>query len=117
MDMQGAQMPGQFECYRVKAGEFRFRLVAGNGDIILSSDAYKSKTGCTKAIASVMANSSNPDNFVREPTPRGSHRFNLVSLNGRIIATSQEFESTSAYNNGIMNVARETRGASVKYQT
>jgi uncharacterized protein YegP (UPF0339 family) len=110
-------MPAIFECYKVRAGEFRFRLVAGNGDIILSSDAYKSKLGCTKAIESVRVNSANPDNFVREPTQSGNHQFSLVSLNGRIIGTSQIFDSTSGYNNAVTNVARLARGASLNDQT
>jgi uncharacterized protein len=117
MDICGAKMPGQFECYKVKAGEFRFRLVAGNGDVILSSDVYKSKLGCTKAIESVRVNSSNPDNFVREPTESGNHRFNLVSLNGRVIATSRDFETASGYNNGIAIVAKLARGATLNDQT
>jgi hypothetical protein len=110
-------MPAIFECYKVKAGEFRFRLVTGNGDIILSSDAYKSKLGCTKAIESVRANSANPDNFIREPTQNGNHRFCLVSLNGRVIGTSQVFDTTSGYNNAIANVTRLARGASLNDQT
>ena len=110
-------MPGQFECYKVKAGEFRFRLVGVNGDIILSSDAYTTKLGCTKAIESVRANSSNPDNFVREPTTDGNHRFNLISLNGRVIGVSQDFQTASEYNSGITNVARVARGADVIFQT
>ena len=110
-------MPGQFECYKVKAGEFRFRLVGTSGDIILSSDAYTSKLGCTKAIKSVKVNSANPDNFVREPTTGGNHRFNLVSLNGRVIGVSQDFQTASEYNTGIVNVARVARGASIIFET
>jgi uncharacterized protein YegP (UPF0339 family) len=33
-------MAGKFECYKDKAGEFRFRLKAGNGENILSSEGY-----------------------------------------------------------------------------
>lgn len=117
MAVYGAQMTGKFECYKVKAGEFRYRLMGVNGDVILSSDAYTSKLGCTKAIESVKANSSNPDNFVREATTDGNHRFNLVSLNGRVIGVSQDFQTTSAYNNGIAIVARVARGASIIFQT
>lgn len=117
MDIQGDSMSAIFECYKVSAGEYRFRLVAVNGDIMLSSDAYKSKLGCTKAIESVRVNSANPDNFVREPTDGGVHQFSLVSLNGRVIGTSQLFETVSGYNNGISNVARLARGASMNDQT
>ena len=59
MAIYGANMSGQFEYYKVKAGDFRFRLVAANGDVILTSDAYKSKLGCTKGIESVRTNSAN----------------------------------------------------------
>ena len=46
-------MAGKFECYKDKAGEFRFRLKAGNGETILSSEGYSAKAGCDNGIASV----------------------------------------------------------------
>ena len=46
-------MAGKFECYKDKAGEFRFRLKAGNGETILASEGYSSKAGCENGIASV----------------------------------------------------------------
>ena len=49
-------MAGKFECYTDKAGEYRFRLKASNGNTILSSEGYKSKSGCTNGIASVQKN-------------------------------------------------------------
>ena len=39
-------MAGKFEIYKDKKGEFRFRLKAGNGQIILASEGYKAKTSC-----------------------------------------------------------------------
>ena len=50
-------MAGKFEIYKDKAGEFRFRLKAGNGQIILASEGYKAKAGCTNGIESVRKNS------------------------------------------------------------
>lgn len=35
-----ARMAGKFELYLDKAGEFRFRLKAGNGENILASEGY-----------------------------------------------------------------------------
>jgi uncharacterized protein YegP (UPF0339 family) len=46
----------KFELYTDKAGEFRFRLKAKNGEIIATSEGYKSKTGCENGIASVQKN-------------------------------------------------------------
>ncbi len=46
----------KFEVYTDKAGEFRFRLKARNGEIIATSEGYKSKDGCLNGIASVKKN-------------------------------------------------------------
>ena len=46
----------KFEVYTDKAGEFRFRLKARNGEIILSSEGYKAKTSCMNGIESVKKN-------------------------------------------------------------
>ena len=49
-------MAGKFEVYVDKAGEHRFRLKAGNGETILTSEGYKQKDGCANGIASVRNN-------------------------------------------------------------
>ena len=46
----------KFEVYADKAGEFRFRLKAGNGQVIATSEGYKSKSGCMNGIESVKKN-------------------------------------------------------------
>lgn len=46
----------KFEVYVDKAGEFRFRLKASNGQTIAASQAYKRKESCEKGIASVGEN-------------------------------------------------------------
>ncbi|GAA1348576.1 hypothetical protein GCM10009636_03910 [Arthrobacter koreensis] len=43
-----AVMAGKFEVYQDKAGGFRFRLKAGNGEVIASSESYKSKASALK---------------------------------------------------------------------
>ncbi len=49
-------MAGKFEVYQDKSGKFRFRLKAGNGEIIAASEGYESKAGCLKGIDSVKKN-------------------------------------------------------------
>ena len=49
-------MSGTFEIYKDKAGEFRFRLNATNGQAILASEGYKDKSGCNNGIESVKKN-------------------------------------------------------------
>ena len=46
----------KFEVYVDKAGEFRFRLKARNGEIIATSEAYTTKDACENGIASVRKN-------------------------------------------------------------
>ena len=46
----------KFEIYNDKAGEFRFRLKARNGEIILASEGYKTKASCENGIESVRKN-------------------------------------------------------------
>lgn len=46
----------KFEIYVDKAGEFRFRLKASNGEIILASEGYKAKASCKNGIESVIKN-------------------------------------------------------------
>ncbi len=45
-----------FEWYTDKAGKFRFRLKAANGEVIAVSEAYETKQACTGGIESVKKN-------------------------------------------------------------
>ena len=49
-------MAGKFELYKDKAGEYRFRLKAGNGQGLLVSEGYKAKGSAEKGIESVRRN-------------------------------------------------------------
>ena len=46
----------KFEMYTDKAGEFRFRLKATNGEVIAVSEGYKAKDSCLNGIESVKKN-------------------------------------------------------------
>ena len=46
----------KFELYTDKAGEFRFRLKAKNGQIIAVSEGYKTMASCKNGVASVQKN-------------------------------------------------------------
>lgn len=55
----------KFELYTDKAGEFRFRLKARNGEVIAASEGYKAKASCLNGIDSVRRNA--PDAAVEKP--------------------------------------------------
>ncbi len=46
----------KFELYKDKAGEFRFRLKATNGQIIAVSEGYKTMASCENGVSSVRKN-------------------------------------------------------------
>lgn len=46
----------KFDWYKDKAGKFRFRLLAANGEIIAASESYSSKEACVNGIESVKKN-------------------------------------------------------------
>ena len=50
----------KFEIYADKSGEFRFRMKAKNGQIVATSEGYKSMKSCLNGIASIRKNADSP---------------------------------------------------------
>ena len=110
-------MAGKFECYKDKAGEYRFRLKAGNGETILASEGYAAKASCMNGIESVRKNAVLPERFETKETESGKHRFNLKASNGQVIGTSQNYSSAAACDGGMNSVARSAPDATVDDQS
>jgi uncharacterized protein YegP (UPF0339 family) len=51
----------KFEVYTDKAGEYRFRLKATNGQIIAVSEGYTSEAGCLNGVESVKKNAADAE--------------------------------------------------------
>ena len=97
---------GKFEIKTDKSGQFRFNLKAGNGQVILSSEAYTTKTSCENGIESVRKNCQDDNRFERKTAKNGSPYFNLKAANGQVIGSSEMYSSTSAMENGIASVKK-----------
>ena len=110
-------MAGKFELYKDKGGEFRFRLKAGNGQVILASEGYKRRASANNGIASVQKNAPNDARYERKESKSGKPMFNLKAANGQVIGTSELYESNSACENGIASVKKNAPGAKVDDQT
>ena len=104
---------GKFEVYTDAAGEYRFRLKAGNGENILASEGYSSKDGCMNGIESVKKNSQDMDNFECKEAANGKWHFNLKAGNGQVIGTSQMYASEESCKNGCESVMRNAPDAEV----
>ena len=110
-------MSGKFEIYEDKAGEFRFRLKASNGQNILSSEGYKAKASCINGIESVKTNAPEDKRYERKTTAAGKFSFNLKSGNSQVVGVSQSYESESARDNGIESVKSHAPEASISDST
>lgn len=51
----------KFTVYRDKAGEFRFRIVATNGNVLASSEGYSAKASAMKAIDRIKSDAAEAD--------------------------------------------------------
>lgn len=59
-------MAYKFEIYKDKAGEFRVRFKAGNGNTMFSTEGYTTKASAKDAIASIQKNT--PDAEIDDQT-------------------------------------------------
>ena len=105
---------GKFEIKKDKSEQYRFNLKAGNGQVILSSEAYKAKASCENGIESVRTNSQDDDKFERLTAKDDSPYFNLKATNGQVIGTSEMYSSTDAMENGIASVKNNAPDATVE---
>lgn len=105
----------KFEIYQSgKKDEFRFRLKADNGQIILSSEGYTTKASCLNGIESVKKNSGDLKRFNQTKTPTKMFRFAITAANSQIIGTSQNYKSVSGCKNGIESVKKNAAKAETK---
>lgn len=104
---------GTFELYTDKAGEFRFRLKAGNGEIILVSEGYKAKASALNGIESVKKNAGDEANYQRKTTAAGAS-FNLLAANKQVVGSSQVYKGEQGRDKGIDSVKKNAPDAEVK---
>ena len=99
-------MAGKFEVYKDKAGKFRYRLKAGNGQIILTGEAYSSKSACIEGVESVKKNSQKDSAFDVYEDKKGEFRFRLKASNGEIVGQGESYKARSGCLNGIESVKK-----------
>lgn len=95
---------GKFEIFRDNTNLFRFILKVENGEIILSSGAYPSKSSCESGIQSVRMTSGIDARYERLVSKERHPYFNLKSFNGQITGTSKMYNAVSAMERGILAV-------------
>lgn len=94
--------------------QFRFRLLAINGENILHSESYVTRQGCLNGIRSVKANSPIDSRYNRRNASNGQFYFVLKASNGEIIGTSETYISKYGMENGISAVKRDAPSARIE---
>jgi hypothetical protein len=105
----------EFQITSGKDDKLYFNLTAGNGQVILSSQGYKSKDGCENGIASVKKNSTNKKHFERKDSKGGQHFFVLKAANSKVIGKSQMYKSNESSENGIESIKTNAKQAKIRY--
>ena len=104
---------GKFEIKTRKNGEFQFNLKATNGQVILTSEGYKTKSSCLNGVESVKKNSQDQKRFDCKVASNGKPFFNLMATNGQIIGSSQMYASETNMKNGIASVMQNAPTAEI----
>ena len=97
---------GRFETFIGEDGQHYFQLLAGNGERVLRSEAYKTLASAKKGIASVKKNGQLESSFEVLEAESGESYFNLVASNGQIIGTSETYASKSNASRAVKTVMK-----------
>lgn len=108
---------GKFIITKRVNGEFQFSLKAGNGETILSSEGYTSKSNCQNGIDSVKVNAGDENKYDRKIASNGKLYFTLEATNGQTIGISELYENESGRANGIMSVKSNAPDAIIQDAT
>lgn len=107
-------MAGWYEVSQASDGQYRFVLKAGNGEVILSSELYKTKASAQNGIESVQKNSPEDNRYERLEAKNGKPYFNLKAANYQVIGTSQLYSSEQSREKGIESVKNNGSSTTIK---
>ena len=118
---------GKFIIKKAKKG-IMFNLKATNGEIVATSEVYKTIASCKKGIASVQKNAgsavedlsekhgkpvTNPKYQVYKDK-KGQYRFRLKAANGQIIATGESYKELESCLSGINSIKKNASSALIE---
>ena len=118
---------GKFVVRAVPSG-IKFDLKATNGEVIATSEVYKSKNSCLNGVKSVAKNApvaniedQTAEGFQKAQCPKfemyvdkaGEFRFRLKATNGQVIAVSEGYVAKASCENGIASVKKNAVDAPV----
>jgi uncharacterized protein len=99
----------RFETFVGQDAKHYFRLRAGNGEVVLQSQAYTTKASAENGIASVKTNGVISDRYDVLQAEGDQHYFRVVAGNNKVIARGETYASRSNALRGVDTVQRIVR--------
>ena len=110
-------MSAKFEISKSKNDKFLFNLKAGNGEVVLTSQMYETKSSALEGIESVKVNAPLDERYERKTSAKNEPYFNLKAANGLVIGHSEMYSSASAMEGGIASVKKNAPTATTTDKT
>lgn len=102
-----AASAGKLAFWQATDGQWHFHLKSGNGSILLTSEAYTSRTGAINGALSVLENGVDPAQYSVNKTASG-YNLHLKAGNGESIAFSQVYSTKSNATRAITSSVKAT---------
>lgn len=96
----------KFDLWQNQAGRYFFHLVAANGQILLASQGYQSRTGAINGVLSVLDNGGLDVRFAIKQGGDRNYYVSLLAANQQVIATGEGYSTKSNANRGVKTIVR-----------
>lgn len=90
-----------FELWKDQGGQWRFALQARNGEALVQSEGYTTRTAAINGVLSVLANGESAAAYELRTAANGEHYFNLRAANRQVIATSETYATAAGARAGV----------------
>ncbi|HEV7556631.1 MAG TPA: YegP family protein, partial [Kofleriaceae bacterium] len=110
-----ASAPGSFDLWQADDGQWHFHLVAGNGNTLLTSEAYTDRTGAINGVLSVEANGIENAKYQVVAAANG-YLLHLVAGNGEVISSTQVYSTKSNATRAITSCVNAVTSYDTKFR-
>ena len=107
-------MAASYEIKRARNKQYYFDLKAANGEVVLTSEMYKTRAGVNKGIESVTKNGPDCLMYDMKMDNRRQYYFLLKAANNRVIGKSESYTTAAKMEKGIQSVMKSARSDVVR---
>ena len=101
----------RFELKETRDGRFVYNLIAANGEIVLTSQVYRTKRAAEDGVESVKANAVLDERYEEKVGVDGKLFFLLHAANGLVIGRSEMYRSPEAVKKAIASIKQNAPDA------